>query len=53
MAHVRSHSDKVHLAHNTFDRVESVILLSLVGSGLAACALGAFIFDIGRWLSIW
>jgi|GEM_PF-5586923 hypothetical protein len=50
MAQARSHSEK---ARDTLDRVESVIMLSLVGSGLAACAIGAFIFDIGRWLSIW
>lgn len=36
-----------------FDRVNTAILLVLIGSGLAACAFGAFIFDIGRLFSVW
>jgi hypothetical protein len=34
-------------------RANSALLLTLVCGGLAACALGAVIFDVGRWLSIW
>jgi hypothetical protein len=35
------------------DRVESVIVLGLIGSGLAACVLGAVVYDFGRMLSVW
>jgi len=45
--------DKAHFDWNTLDRVESAIMLGLIGSGLLACAIGAFIYDIGRWFSAW
>jgi hypothetical protein len=45
--------DKAHFDRNTLDRVESAIMLGLIGSGLMACAIGAFIYDIGRWFSVW
>jgi hypothetical protein len=50
MAHL---ADKIHLDKRTIDRVESAILLSLVGGGLAACAIGAVIYDLGRMVSVW
>lgn len=34
-------------------RLNSAVMLGLVGSGLAACAIGAFVYDIGRWFSVW
>ena len=34
-------------------RLNSVIMLVLVGSGLAACVVGAFAYDAGRLLSAW
>jgi hypothetical protein len=34
-------------------RLNAAIMLGLVGSGLAACAFGAFVYDIGRWFSAW
>jgi hypothetical protein len=37
----------------TVDRVESAVLLSFVGSGLALCVLGAAVYDIGRAFSVW
>jgi hypothetical protein len=37
----------------TIDRVESAVLLSLIGSGLAFCVLGAALYDIGRAFSVW
>jgi hypothetical protein len=37
----------------SLDRVNSAIMLVLVGSGLAACVIGASIYDIGRWFSLW
>jgi hypothetical protein len=46
--------DKVHLIdRQTLDRVESAILLGLIGTGLAACAFGAIVYDVGRWFSVW
>jgi hypothetical protein len=54
MAHfARPHFDRVHFDKGTLDRVESVIVLGLVGSGLLACAIGAFVFDLGRLFSAW
>jgi hypothetical protein len=54
MAHfARPHFDWSHFNKGTLDRVESAIVLGLIGSGLAACALGAFIYDIARWFSAW
>jgi len=37
----------------TIDRVESAVLLSLIGGGLIVCALGASAYDFGRLFSIW
>lgn len=34
-------------------RVNSAIMLGLVGSGLAACAFGAFVYNVGRLFSAW
>jgi len=45
--------DKAHFDKSMLDRVESAIMLGLVGSGLAACAIGAVIYDVGRWFSVW
>lgn len=55
MAHFVTHLvDKIHFANKeTLDRVESAIVLGLVGSGLAACVIGAVIYDFGRVFSIW
>ena len=36
----------------TIDRVESALLLSLIGGGLALCVLGAAVYDIGRVFSV-
>jgi hypothetical protein len=52
MAHFAwSHFDKTHLVRDVLDRVESVIVISLIGAGLIACALGAVVYDFGRWFS--
>jgi hypothetical protein len=37
----------------TIDRVESALLLSLIGGGLVLCALGAAVYDVGRVFSVW
>jgi len=33
------------------ERANTVLLLSLIGGGLAACAIGAMIYDISYWLA--
>ena len=54
MAHRIAHfADKPHLDRETLARVNSAVMLGLIGSGLAACAIGALVYDIGRWLSAW
>jgi hypothetical protein len=50
MAHL---ADKAHFDKRTLARVNSAILLSLIGGGLAACVLGAVVFDLARLLSVW
>jgi hypothetical protein len=50
MAHFAEH---LHVDWQKLDRLESVVLLSLVGGGLALCVLGAAAYDIGRALSVW
>jgi hypothetical protein len=48
------HLGKTHFVDKqSLDRLNSAIMLGLVGSGLAACVIGAAIYDIGRWFSIW
>jgi hypothetical protein len=50
MAHF---ADKAHFDKHTLARLNTVIMLSLIGSGLAACAIGAVIYDFGRLFSVW
>ena len=50
MAHF---ADKPHVDWQKIDRVESVLLLSLIGGGLALCVFGAAVYDIGRVFSVW
>jgi hypothetical protein len=45
--------DKLHIDMQKIDRVESVVLLSLIGGGLALCVFGAAVYDIGRVFSVW
>jgi hypothetical protein len=46
-------ADKLHVDKQKIDRVESVVLLSLIGGGLALCVFGAAVYDIGRAFSVW
>jgi len=46
-------ADKLRIDKQKIDRVESIVLLSLIGGGLALCVLGAAAYDIGRVLSVW
>ncbi|MFZ2075078.1 MAG: hypothetical protein WAV38_00105 [Xanthobacteraceae bacterium] len=50
MAHF---ADKLHVDWQKIDRVESAVLLSLIGGGLTLCILGAAAYDIGRAFSVW
>jgi hypothetical protein len=34
-------------------RLNTAVVFGPVVSGLAACMLGAIVYDIGRWFSIW
>lgn len=46
-------ADKAHLDKATLARVNSAVMLALIGSGLAACAVGAIVFDVGRLFAAW
>jgi hypothetical protein len=35
------------------ERIENAIMLGVIGTGLAACAFGAIIYDVGRLFSAW
>ncbi|HTP91219.1 MAG TPA: hypothetical protein VMJ52_05765 [Xanthobacteraceae bacterium] len=37
----------------SLERVNKVVMVGLIGSGLAACGIGAAIYDFGRWFAIW
>jgi len=39
-----------HVDHDTLVRANNALLLTLVCGGLAACAIGALIYDLGRVL---
>jgi hypothetical protein len=43
-----------HLTEKQFLlRANTAVLLTLVWGGLAVCAFGAVIFDVGRLLALW
>ena len=46
-------AEKLHIDKQKIDRVESVVLVSLIGGGLALCVFGAAVYDIGRVFSVW
>ena len=46
--------EKRHFAYKQkLDRMESAIMLGVIGGGLMACAVGAFVYDIGKAFSVW
>jgi hypothetical protein len=54
MVHRMAHlADKAHLDRHTLGRVNSALMLGLIGGGLLACALGAFVYDLERFISAW
>jgi hypothetical protein len=43
-----------HLVDKQFvQRANTAVLLSILWGGLAACAIGAMIYDIAYWLKAW
>jgi hypothetical protein len=51
MAHL---AGKTHFVDKRFlGRLNSAIIFGVIGSGLAACIIGAAIYDVGRWFSMW
>jgi hypothetical protein len=46
--------DKAHLPdRQTVARVNGAIVFGVIGTGLAVCALGAIVYDIGRLFFAW
>jgi hypothetical protein len=45
-------ADMIH-QKQFFLRANTALLLTLVWGGLAVCAFGAVVFDIGRMLAVW
>lgn len=52
-AHKIHFADRMHFDKAAVARVNSAVMLGSIGGGLAACALGALIFDLGRMVSAW
>jgi hypothetical protein len=53
MAHL---VDKIHchgVDRHTLARVNTALMLGLIGTGLAACAFGAIVYDVGHLFSAW
>jgi hypothetical protein len=50
MAHL---ADKAHFDRHTLARVNSAILLGLIGGGLLVCVFGAAIYDVEQAISAW
>jgi hypothetical protein len=45
---------KIHgFDRHSLARVNSAIMIGLVGSGLLACAVAAFAYDVSRLFSAW
>jgi uncharacterized membrane protein len=54
MTHRIAHfADRAHLDSRTISRVQSAVIFGSISSGLLACALGAFIYDLGRVVAAW
>ena len=57
MAHRKVHFEVAQLDDKpdtgALSRIETVVIFGSIGSGLLACALGSFIFDVGRAFAAW
>ena len=45
--------DKHHFNREATTRLHSIIVFGLIGIGLAVCAFGAIVYDVGRLFSAW
>jgi hypothetical protein len=44
----------IHFADKqTLARLNSAVMVVMVGSGLASCAIGALVYDVGRLFLVW
>jgi hypothetical protein len=50
MTHI---ADKAHFDRQALARLNSALMLGLIGTGLTACAIGAVIYDFGRLFAVW
>jgi hypothetical protein len=51
MAHL---AEKLHFTdRQTLERLNTAVILGLVGGGLAACVIGACICDVSRLVADW
>jgi hypothetical protein len=41
------------IERKTLLRANTAVMLTLVWGGLAVCAFGALIYDVGRWVDVW
>lgn len=55
MAHHMSHlADRAHLVDkDMLARLNTAVVFGLIGTGLAACAIGAMVFDAARLFAAW
>jgi len=42
---------KAHFDKTTLGRVNSAFMVTTIGSGLVACAIGALLYDLGRLIA--
>ena len=50
----KTHFDKhLHFDRRSLARVNSAVMLGVIGGGLAICVLGAAIYDLERLFSSW
>ena len=50
---VRTSTMAHQVEKETLARADTAVLLAIVWGGLAACALGAVVYDVGRWFAAW
>jgi hypothetical protein len=44
---------KAHLDKATLGRLNSAFMVTMIGSGLVACAIGALIYDLAGLIEAW
>jgi hypothetical protein len=54
MAPMAHFVDKVHFVDkHTLERVNTVLMLGMIGTGLAACVFGAVVYDLAHLFAAW